>query len=138
MSNSPLLKRIDYAAAFLGLLLSAALLVRFGPWYALSAAVGTIAGVANFIALRRIVAQLVQPGSEATSRRAAGTLLAKFALLGAAVYVLVIVLKFEPRSLAAGISTVVLALVIESLRRPDFLSAAAPISGASAPERTHP
>lgn len=136
MNNSPLLQRIDYAAAFLGLLLSAALFYSFGPWYALSAAVGTVAGVANFIALRRIVAQLVKPGNEANSRRAAGTLLAKFALLGAAVYVLVIVLKLEPRSLAAGISTVVFALVIESLRRPDFLSAAAPVSGAPAPERT--
>jgi dipeptide/tripeptide permease len=137
MSNSPLLLRIDYVAGFLGLLLAGALLASAGPWYALSSAVGTVAGIINFIALRRIIAQLVQPGTEANSRRAAMTLLAKFALLGAAVYLLVVVLKLEPRSLAAGISTVVVALVIESLRRPDFLSAAAPASGAPAIERTH-
>jgi hypothetical protein len=137
MTHQPLLQRIDIAAAVLGTLLALGLLTTLGPWWALSAAIGTVAGIFNFVALRRIVARLVAPGSDADARRAAGVLLGKFAMLGGLIYVLIVVVGLEPRALAAGITTVVAALLVESLRRPDLLSAAAPQPGTATNERTN-
>ncbi len=127
MTNAPLLRHIDRVALLLAAVVVVSWGVGVGLQAAASAAIGSAIGIANFMALRRIMGPLVHPADDASgSRGAAGVLLLKFVVLGALIYLFVAVLDFHAPAFAVGISVVALALVIESLRRPDLAVPSAP------------
>ncbi len=121
MTHAPLLRHIERVALLLAAVVVVGWGVSVGLQAAASAAIGAAIGIANFMALRRIMGPLVAPSHDgASSRGAGGVLLLKFLVLCALIYLFVAVLGFHASAFAVGISVVALALVIESLRRPDL------------------
>lgn len=131
--HAPLLNRVDRLGAAIGVAVTLGWLVLVGPWAGLSAGLGVLLGGANFIALRRITARLLAPDQSARSAsHAAGVLMMKFAAAGLVVFVLIVWVEVDARAFAAGLTSVVIALVVESLRRPDLAGLATGL-GTSAP-----
>jgi hypothetical protein len=117
MDTRPLVRRVLIASAVLGAASAAVVGWQYGPRSALSSAVGSVIGVANFALLARLMATVLDEANP--SRARAGAMLGfKFVGLVTLVGVLVVNGYVRGGSFMAGVSAVVLAITLAGLTAP--------------------
>ena len=117
MNTRPLVRGVLIASAALGAATAAVVGWWYGPMSAFSSAVGSIIGVANFALLARLMATVLDEANPSRSR--AGAMLGlKFVGLVTLVGVLVVNGYVRGGSFMAGVSAVVLAMILAGLAAP--------------------
>lgn len=117
MTPDAVLARIARKAVVISALFAAAALMLSG----LNAAVGVVGGASltlmSFLLLRRGSARLAGPGAAPSRGGVMWLILARYALLALAAYVMVARLRLHPIGLVAGASSMVAALALEAASR---------------------
>lgn len=104
------------------LLVAAAALIAYGVGrrdLAIGIAVGGALAVANFYALRQLVAGVLQSRSDGRRAGMALMLLLKFAVLAALFYLVIVVVPLDGVGLIVGVSLVVVAIIVGGKRAMD-------------------
>ena len=116
MNVNELTNRIDRSAFMLGLACSSFTWLFADLQAAASLFVGTVLGVANFMAIRYVISRVIGAGGADQQSGKAWLFGAKFLVFAIAIYLAINVVAVEPLAFTFGISCVVLALTFESLR----------------------
>lgn len=116
MTPPSFLSRIELLTLALGVLGFVAWLALGTMQDASSFLAGAGVGVLNFGAIRLITARLLQSDQQNAQGTAALLLVAKFAVMALVVFLLIVLVGLDAAAFSAGLTTLLVALVAETLR----------------------
>lgn len=116
MTTMPRMHFIEKLAALLVVLATCITMLVGKPALALGVAIGGLVSIANLYLLRVVMGAIFSARQAPRQTALALLLVAKFALMGALVYLLMTYAPLDPAGLLLGVSAVVLAILVEGFR----------------------